>query len=145
MKQYLTLLTAFTLSVFGFHPASAEEEHAEHMLKGYLDVAKALYEDDLATARKEAQALAKHDSDSVLAGSAQKVANAQDIVAARSAFKTLSAEAIKLAEGHGEGEYTVMHCPMVKGGGGDWLSADAEVNNPYFGARMPHCGGPAKK
>jgi len=37
-----------------------------------------------------------------------------------------------------------MNCPMVKGGGGDWLSTDGKVNNPYFGAKMPHCGGPKK-
>jgi len=35
-----------------------------------------------------------------------------------------------------------MHCPMAANDkGADWLQESAdEVQNPYFGARMPHCG-----
>ncbi len=66
------------------------------------------------------------------------------IAAAREAFKKMSAEAVKIAKAHKSDKYTVMNCPMVKGGGGDWLSANGKVNNPYFGPKMPHCGGPKK-
>jgi hypothetical protein len=29
---------------------------------------------------------------------------------------------------------------MVPGGGGDWLQADGELLNPYFGSEMLRCG-----
>lgn len=33
-----------------------------------------------------------------------------------------------------------MFCPMVKGGGGDWLQADDSLLNPYWGSQMLRCG-----
>ena len=144
MKSILSLF-ALTALIIAFSPlpAQAEEGHAMHVLKGYLNVANALYEDDLAAAKKAAASITDHDADSTLAEPATKVADAENLATAREAFKALSAKAIELAKGHGD-HYTVMHCPMVKGGGGDWLSADGKVNNPYFGPKMPHCGGPKK-
>ena len=32
------------------------------------------------------------------------------------------------------------YCPMVKGGGGDWLQAGGPLANPYFGSQMLRCG-----
>jgi len=122
----------------------SHEAHAGHMLEGYLAVADALYKDDLKAAKKAAKGMSEHDGDSALSKPATAIAEAEDMAAAREAFKNLSAEALKIAKADKHGKYTVMHCPMVKGGGGDWLSADDKVNNPYFGARMPHCGGPKK-
>jgi len=118
--------------------------HAGHMLDGYIAVADALYKDDLKAAQKAAKGMISHDKESNLAKPAAEIVEAEDIAAARKAFKTMSVEAMKVAHAEKKGKYTVMHCPMVKGGGGDWLSADGEVNNPYFGAKMPHCGGPKK-
>ena len=31
-------------------------------------------------------------------------------------------------------------CPMVPGGGGDWLQVRAPLRNPYWGAEMLSCG-----
>jgi len=36
--------------------------------------------------------------------------------------------------------YAHMFCPMVKGGGGDWLQPNADLRNPYWGSRMLTCG-----
>jgi Cu(I)/Ag(I) efflux system membrane fusion protein len=36
--------------------------------------------------------------------------------------------------------YSHMFCPMVKGGGGDWLQASSKLINPYWGSQMLHCG-----
>lgn len=33
-----------------------------------------------------------------------------------------------------------MFCPMVKGGGGDWIQQTPELRNPYFGSQMLTCG-----
>ncbi|MCA9135247.1 MAG: efflux RND transporter periplasmic adaptor subunit [Planctomycetales bacterium] len=33
-----------------------------------------------------------------------------------------------------------MHCPMVPGGGGDWIQLDDKLVNPYWGNEMLNCG-----
>ncbi len=155
MKKLTSSFAPLALAVLAFASVQADDKdhkhedhkhegHAGHMLEGYLAVSDALYKDDLAAAQKAATGMVKHDKDSALAEPATKISEAKDIAGAREAFKTLSATAIKMAAKHGDEKYTVMNCPMVKGGSGDWLSADGKVNNPYFGAKMPHCGGPKK-
>lgn len=154
-----TLVNAVSIAIFGFsmtamplnaaehnhghdHSASTHKEaHAGHVLEGYNVVATALYKDDLATAKKAAAGIVKHDEKSSLAAPAKELSNAKTIAAARKSFNALSTAAIKIAKI--EKGYKVAHCPMANGNkGGDWLqkSTDKKVNNPYFGAKMPHCG-----
>lgn len=139
------LLSSLTLlAVTAATPViQADGDHAKHQLDGYFAVATALFKDDLEAAKKAASKISEHEDDA-LAESAAQVAEAEDIAGARAAFTDLSAKAIELADGVENHFYTVMHCPMVKDNKGDWLSADDKVNNPYMGARMPHCGGPKK-
>jgi len=145
LQKLLTGLALISLPLAAANadePKSAPESHEAHtghMLEAYIAITQALFADDLDAAKKAASEMAEHDKDSELAKGAAKIAAAQDLPAARAAFKDLSAVAIKVAK-TSKPELHVMHCPMVKGGGGDWLSADAKVNNPYFGAQMPHCG-----
>ncbi len=136
------ILVLNSMAADGGHEHGA---HASPMLEGYLAVANALYKDDLATAQKAATELAELDKKSALAKPALAVAAATTIEESRTAFVLLSQEAIKVAAMDKDSKLTPMKCPMVKGGNGVWLSADGKVDNPYFGARMPHCGGPMKK
>jgi hypothetical protein len=69
---------------------------------------------------------------------AEEIAAATKIADARVAFKALSATAIAKAKGHAG--FYVAHCPMVKGGGADWLATKKEIENPYFGNAMFSCG-----
>ena len=141
----LALLTSVTVHAADKnHKHHGHSAHAGHLLEGYIAVADALYKDDLKAAQKAAKGMISHDEDSALTKPAAEIAAAEDMAAAREAFKAMSAEAMKIAKSEKDGKYTVMNCPMVKGGGGDWLSVDGKVNNPYFGAKMPHCGGPKK-
>jgi len=150
-----TVINTVSIAIFGFamtaSPLSAEEHshgnhshkeaHADHMLEGYVVVANALYKDDLATAKKAAAGIVKHDKKSSLAAPAKDLSNAKTIEEARKSFNALSAAAIKIAKK--EKGYKVAHCPMANGNkGGDWLqkNSDKKVNNPYFGANMAHCG-----
>jgi Cu(I)/Ag(I) efflux system membrane fusion protein len=62
----------------------------------------------------------------------------------RVAFRTVSHALIKTMQ-VARGEKTengVNHffCPMVPGGGGDWLQVTADLKNPYWGAEMLTCG-----
>ncbi len=150
MNKLTSSLATLAFAAFAFTSAQADDKspkhegHTDHMLAGYLAVADALYKDDLDAAQEAAVFINTHDADSPLSAPAKEIIAAEDIATAREAFKTLSAKAIEMADHDGNGKYTVMNCPMVKGGQGDWLSADEKVNNPYYGARMAHCGGPKK-
>ncbi len=35
---------------------------------------------------------------------------------------------------------THYYCPMVRGGGGDWMQPGGELANPYWGEEMLRCG-----
>lgn len=118
---------------------ASNERHAGHMLRGYLEVAQALFKDDLAKAKEAAQEMVEHDKKSSLAKPAAALAESKDIVTARKEFKNLSNLAMKLAKD--EKGYHEVFCPMVPGGGASWLQSQGKtVENPYMGARMPHCG-----
>uniref|UniRef100_A0A7C2K0C9 DUF3347 domain-containing protein n=1 Tax=Schlesneria paludicola TaxID=360056 RepID=A0A7C2K0C9_9PLAN len=67
-----------------------------------------------------------------------------DLPGARRAFKPISHAVLRLAaqvrsEG-AQSPFTHFYCPMVPGGGGDWLQATDQLLNPYFGSQMLRCG-----
>jgi Cu(I)/Ag(I) efflux system membrane fusion protein len=67
-----------------------------------------------------------------------------DLAGARNAFKPISHAVVTLAtQIRGEASqnaFTHFFCPMVAGGGGDWLQPGGKLHNPYFGSEMPECG-----
>jgi hypothetical protein len=122
------------------HDAGGHEAHADHMLEGYAVVFTALYKDDLAAAKKAAAGMVKHDKASAMAKPAQAIADSKTIEDARKHFKELSVIAIPIAKK--EKTMHVAHCPMaLDGEGANWLqTSEKEIQNPYFGAKMAHCG-----
>lgn len=67
-----------------------------------------------------------------------------DLAGARKEFKPLSHAVVTLATlirgDQASGALTHFYCPMVPGGGGDWLQASGDLLNPYFGSHMLRCG-----
>ncbi|MGV3486951.1 MAG: efflux RND transporter periplasmic adaptor subunit [Planctomycetaceae bacterium] len=67
-----------------------------------------------------------------------------DLKAARKAFKSISEAVVTLAtqvrSEAAKHSFTHFYCPMVPGGSGDWLQADGNLLNPYFGSQMLRCG-----
>lgn len=67
-----------------------------------------------------------------------------ELFAAREAFKPVSHIVVALATQYrsagAKKTFTHFFCPMVKGGGGDWLQPGGELINPYWGSEMLHCG-----
>ena len=120
--------------------AADHDAHADPIMEGYAAVSAALYKDDLAAAKLAASGMGKHDKDSAMAKHAEAIANSKNIDEARMHFKELSDAAIPLAKA--TKTMHQMHCPMaMEGKGADWLQKSAdEVQNPYMGAAMPHCG-----
>lgn len=74
---------------------------------------------------------------------AQKISESVDQVAQRKEFTGLSNDVIAMFK-HAEltsGIIYVQHCPMAnKGDGGDWLSSEKKIQNPYYGSEMMECG-----
>jgi len=62
----------------------------------------------------------------------------------RKMFKSISKTVVTLATvyrgSHAKEPFQQFFCPMVPGGGGDWLQADPKLLNPYFGSQMLTCG-----
>ena len=110
-------------------------------LTSYISLTEALYKDNLSEAKTAASALAKNNAGNPVGDAAKALASSTDLNAARANFSTISQLITSAAKGNKA--YKLVHCPMANGGkGGDWLqkASDKKVNNPYFGAKMAHCG-----
>jgi Cu(I)/Ag(I) efflux system membrane fusion protein len=63
---------------------------------------------------------------------------------ARKSFKPVSHAIVTLATQvrgqKSERTFTHFFCPMVEGGGGDWLQPGGDLRNPYKGSQMLSCG-----
>lgn len=74
---------------------------------------------------------------------AEKIATAKDIAGQRKDFTSLSSDVIALFK-HADlvkGTIFVQHCPMANNNnGGDWLSTQEKIQNPYYGDEMMECG-----
>jgi len=132
------------------------------VVEKYLSLHEALAGDDIGLAVRAAkstiESMSKVDM-SLLSGEphnvwmarSTKMSKALDTIqkavgidAARKAFETLSYELIAVVEQFGIPENQKLyriHCPMAfNNKGTDWLQADKEIRNPYFGASMLKCG-----
>lgn len=88
-----------------------------------------------AAAREQIAAIAKHSEH----------LHHLDIDKARlEAFRPISHAIVTLASlvrnNDAQQSFHQMFCPMVKGGGGDWLQPTDELRNPYWGSQMLTCG-----
>jgi Cu(I)/Ag(I) efflux system membrane fusion protein len=67
-----------------------------------------------------------------------------DLAGVRKGFKPISKSVVLLASqvrsNDAKSVFTHFYCPMVPGGGGDWLQPGGELLNPYFGSEMLRCG-----
>jgi Cu(I)/Ag(I) efflux system membrane fusion protein len=142
-----------TVSLIGGEAGKSLEE----LYAAYFQVQKAVASDEKPQAAA-AQALHRSASrlavDKALPASStklvQEIASQSEhlhhleLAKVRESFKLISRAIVTLATQHrGEGAknpFTHFYCPMVKGGGGDWLQPGGELANPYFGSQMPRCG-----
>lgn len=121
--------------------ASTERESLP--IEAYLAVKDALVETDANKASQAASSFLELTENSQLISPLQTIANnTSDVKAQRAAFETLSAKMYELAKAsQGEMVLYKQYCPMAfNNQGAFWLAAEQEVNNPYFGDVMLHCG-----
>ncbi|MFC3563305.1 DUF3347 domain-containing protein [Pedobacter jamesrossensis] len=113
----------------------------------YEDLKNALVKSDSSEAQKAAakleQSLSLYEGCESTASIAKKISETNNIVFQRKDFTILSMDLIAFIKS-GEiekGTIYVQHCPMAnKGDGGDWLSIEKEIKNPYYGNEMLECG-----
>jgi len=125
------------------------KEQANKMLNSYLEIKDALVKTDGETASKAAGKLVETlgDSQDELAKKirfdAEHISETKDAGHQRDHFNTLSDNiyAVVKATGANDSKLYRQYCPMAMDNkGAYWLSAEKEVNNPYFGDKMLHCG-----
>lgn len=146
MKNLITLLAlAFILTSCGSGAKETKQETATESanpVESYLDIKDALVKTDAAEASKAAKAFLKSNSNQKLNSSLEAIANASDVKVQRQAFETLSMDMYEVVKtGNNESPLYKQYCPMAfNNKGAFWLAAEEEVNNPYFGDMMLHCG-----
>ncbi|MGM9475916.1 DUF3347 domain-containing protein [Pedobacter sp. GSP4] len=113
----------------------------------YVNLKNALVKSDATQAQKSAGALksslAAYEGCEPTAQVAAKIAASNNLSSQRKDFTVLSADVIALLKNAEiqKGTIYVQHCPMAnKGDGGDWLSTEKEIRNPYYGNEMLECG-----
>ena len=164
LRRVLFVTGAALLSAGALQPSKTRADSGavgfdrgmQPVLASYLAIQDQLSRDSLdgigAAAAALAQAAARLDPSSVsdehathykdiaanLQRSAESVAKARDLGAAREAFKQLSQPmAMWATMSHFDG-VDVLFCSMAKA---SWLQKHGEVRNPYYGASDLHCGG----
>lgn len=136
-------------------PLSTEEATAatsfthSELTAAYLKVKDALVDTDAAATGAAAVALVQAFNQSeaeepqAILVAAKEIANSTEIEAQRTSFNALS-EAMYLWLSQSAKERLGLYrqyCPMAfDNEGAFWLAAEREVNNPYFGDAMLHCG-----
>jgi Cu(I)/Ag(I) efflux system membrane fusion protein len=129
----------------------------EELFASYFEVQQALAADKTPPAGAVEQIHARAESlstdESLAEPARQLVAEAasrsehlhhMELADARREFKPLSHAIVTLATHvrgtEAETSFTHFYCPMVPGGGGDWLQPGGQLANPYFGSQMLRCG-----
>ncbi|MFC4210829.1 DUF3347 domain-containing protein [Pedobacter lithocola] len=119
----------------------------EQIFLQYENLKNALVQSDSSDAQKAAKelqnSLANFEGCETTASIAKNIADTNDLVAQRKDFTALSMDLIAFvkADEIEQGTIYVQRCPMANNGdGGDWLSTEKEIKNPYYGKEMLECG-----
>ncbi len=128
----------------------------------YFDLAKALADDDVEAARESSHGIhaaleattgdelsthGRHEwaqtRDTLLTALAES-GDGADLAAVRTAFQGVAAAVIEMERrfGHaGDATFYLTFCPMAFDfAGAHWISDHEQINNPFFGESMLHCG-----
>lgn len=128
---------------------SIDTEKDSNLLSNYLEIKDALVQTNGQAASKAAEKLVLNipdDEDELMKSirfDAQHIADTENTDHQRDHFNTLSDNIYQWVKATGSYEQKLyrQYCPMAfDNQGAYWLSAEKEVNNPYFGDKMLRCG-----
>lgn len=138
--------TSSTVQADSTAVAVLENQNEQSVLNNYVLLKNSLVAADSANATIHATNLVK-DLDQGqwkdVSSSAEKVSKAKTLKDQRSLFTQLSEQMIsKITKAKFvSGNAYVQHCPMANNGdGGDWISFEKNIRNPYYGDEMLECG-----
>lgn len=124
-----------------------EDEKKAKIFADYVQLKNALVQSDSAEAQALAsdlqKSLADYEGCETTASIAEKISCTNNLAFQRKDFTALSMDLIAFIKSSPikNGVIYVQHCPMAnKGDGGDWLSTEKEIKNPYYGSEMLECG-----
>lgn len=113
-----------------------------NLVENYLTLKDALVATNPQQAQTAAKAFLEVNNNDALTADLKTIAASTDVEVQREAFEGLSENMYSIVKT--SGSETVLYkqyCPMAfNNKGAYWLAAESEVNNPYFGDRMLHCG-----
>lgn len=129
--------------------ALSVQAQSKTVLSTYLDIKNALVKTDSKNANlaaKEMIGILNGKSDELsekLMADAKVISVSDDVKLQRKHFDTLSQNVYAYVKASGDKDSTIykQFCPMAfNNTGAFWLAAEKEINNPYFGSMMLHCG-----
>ncbi|WP_323757847.1 DUF3347 domain-containing protein [Roseivirga sp.] len=142
MKRAIILI-ALVATVVACGGNKEEKSTAEvNLVENYLALKDALVATNPAQAQSTAKAFLEVNNNDALTADLKAIASSTDVATQRIAFEGLSANMYSIVKAGGsETVLYKQYCPMAFGNkGAYWLAAEEEVNNPYFGDLMLHCG-----
>lgn len=141
-KLMLTVGLAFIFTV-------GAQAQSKTVLSTYLEVKDALVQTNSKNASLAASEMVKilegktDELSKELLADASAISKSSEMKLQRKHFDALSQNMYEYVKKTGEKERTVykQFCPMAfNNTGAFWLAAEKEINNPYFGDMMLHCG-----
>ncbi|MEJ7557759.1 MAG: DUF3347 domain-containing protein [Pedobacter sp.] len=148
-QQKDTALASDTAAVPGEQTSAVNlvDSKAQTIYNDYISLKNSLvatkYEEAQQSAEKLKASLSNYPGCENTALIAGKIFTAKDIPEQRKEFTLLSSDVIAMFK-HTDltsGSIYVQHCPMANNGnGGDWLSSEKKIQNPYYGDEMLECG-----
>ena len=113
-----------------------------NLVENYLVLKDALVATDATKAQQAASTFLEVNNNDALTADLKIIASSNNVAAQRIAFEGLSENMYSVVKAGGsEIVLYKQFCPMAfSGKGAYWLASEKEVNNPYFGDKMLHCG-----
>ena len=119
-----------------------EKKEEVSLIDHYLELKDALVATDPVLAREAAKLFIEAGPDEAMKAALQIIASTQEVEKQRKAFEILSLLLYNNVKREGtEVPLYRQFCPMAfNDKGAFWLATEPQVNNPYFGDVMLHCG-----
>ncbi|UYQ95349.1 DUF3347 domain-containing protein [Chitinophaga horti] len=148
MKSILAMTIAAVLLSASFSVSAQSGANAPGtgaaLLEQYLAIKDALVKSDATAAKAAAGALLKviTDKQATLQPPAAAIAGSTDLAVQRKQFAQLGNALYPIVKTmHPGSPVYYQHCPMFANGkGGNWLSLEKDIRNPFYGAQMLTCG-----
>ncbi|TRZ42016.1 DUF3347 domain-containing protein [Robertkochia solimangrovi] len=123
---------------------SFKNDQAKLVFDNYILIKDALVKGDVENATTAAKSVEEASGEAYpeIFAAAKSISETADIEKQREGFEALTlAITPMIKENIASGAIYKQHCPMAfQNKGADWFAMEEQVNNPYFGDKMLHCG-----